>query len=63
MLLPKGHGGSGGSGKKIKIQPEAVRAIVSNLRDRIHKYDDVLRTIEEYERETKEKLPTHPRQI
>lgn len=49
----KGHGGSGGSGKKIKIQPEAVRAIVSNLRDRIHKYDDVLRTIEEYERETK----------
>ncbi|WP_232161253.1 hypothetical protein [Staphylococcus epidermidis] len=49
----KGHGGSGGSGKKIKIQPEVVRAIVSNLRDRIHKYDDVLRTIEEYERETK----------
>ena len=49
----KGHGGSGGSSKKIKIQPEAVRAIVSNLRDRIHKYDDVLRTIEEYERETK----------
>ena len=44
------HGGSGGSGKKIKIQPEAVHAIVSNLRDRIHKYDDVLRTIEEYER-------------
>ncbi|MFG1662117.1 hypothetical protein [Staphylococcus epidermidis] len=49
----KGHGGSGGSGKKIKIQTEAVHAIVSNLRDRIHKYDDVLRTIEEYERETK----------
>ncbi|EKS40663.1 hypothetical protein [Staphylococcus epidermidis] len=49
----KGHGGSGGSGKKIKIQPEAVRAIISNLRDRIHKYDDVLKTIEEYERETK----------
>ena len=49
----KGNGGSGGSGKKIKIQPEAVRAIVSDLRDRIHKYDDVLRTIEEYERETK----------
>ncbi|MGV9937839.1 hypothetical protein ACWDY4_46515 [Streptomyces olivaceoviridis] len=51
--VKKGHGGSDGSGKKIKIQPEAVRAIVSNLRDRIHKYDDVLRTIEEYERETK----------
>ncbi|PHK48800.1 hypothetical protein, partial [Staphylococcus edaphicus] len=49
----KGNGGSGGSGKKIKIQPEAVRAIVSDLRDRIHKYDDVLRNIEEYERETK----------
>ena len=41
----KGHGGSDGSGKKIKIQPEAVRVIVSYLR--------ILRTIEEYERETK----------
>ncbi|MCD8922092.1 hypothetical protein [Staphylococcus epidermidis] len=53
--VKKGHGGSDGSGKKIKIQPEAVRVIVSYLRDRIHKYDDILRTIEEYERETKKR--------
>ncbi|MEJ7151799.1 hypothetical protein WL232_12545, partial [Staphylococcus epidermidis] len=46
---------SDGSGKKIKIQPEAVRVIVSYLRNRIHKYDDILRTIEEYERETKKR--------
>ncbi|WP_420902362.1 hypothetical protein [Staphylococcus borealis] len=53
--VEKGHCGSGGSGKKIKIQPEALRVIVSNLRDRIYKYDDILRTIEEYERETKKR--------
>ena len=51
--VKKGHGGSGGSGKKIKIQTETVRFIVSDLRNRIHKYDNLLRSIEDYERETK----------
>ncbi|MGW7807706.1 hypothetical protein ACWEVF_09760 [Staphylococcus xylosus] len=49
----KGKGGSRGSGKKIKIQPEAIRTIANKLRDRTHIYDDIIRALEESERETK----------
>ncbi|MFB2003727.1 lipase [Staphylococcus warneri] len=51
--VKKGKGGSGGSGKTIKIQPDEVRDISNQLRDRLNLFDSIINALEEYKRETK----------
>ncbi|MCY1568773.1 hypothetical protein [Staphylococcus pettenkoferi] len=53
--VKKGHGNDGGSGKKIKVQPDTIRFVADDLRSCIHKYNNLLIAIEEQEKETKKK--------